>query len=86
MNIVLNPPNRFNHCFFLVFFAFYEKNKSYTYLTNLKNMWYNNLRSRMFSKGSIPVEIPDFTRGTYKFRPLKDVVEIPKINGKEIVL
>ena len=49
-------------------------------------MWYNNLRSRMFSKGSIPVEIPDFTRGTYKFRPLKDVVEIPKINGKEIVL
>ena len=37
------------------------------------------LSGESIAKGSMPVEIPDFTRGAYKFRPQKDVVEIPKI-------
>ena len=31
------------------------------------------------SKGSIPIEIPDFTKGKYKFRTQKDVVELPRV-------
>ena len=31
-------------------------------------------------KTGMPVEIPDFTNGKYKTRPVLDVVEIPKVN------
>ena len=37
------------------------------------------LSGESIAKGSMPVEIPDFTRGAYKTRPQKDVVEIPRV-------
>lgn len=39
------------------------------------------LSEESITKGNMPVEIPDFTRGAYKSRPQKDVVDIPQIKG-----
>ena len=37
------------------------------------------LSEESIKKGSIPVDVPDFTRGKYKIRKIVDVVELPKI-------
>ena len=37
------------------------------------------LTEQSIAAGGVPVEIPDFTNGAYKTRPMTDVVEIPVV-------